>query len=66
MLRKKIQERIDAFGLDLMLAATSVVLVIVGDSVISHVQYPGVGDSHTISVPPDVLEYLVDSLGGRL
>ena len=42
MLRKKIQECIDALGLDLMLAAASIVLVVVGDCVISHVQYPGV------------------------
>ena len=65
MLRKKIQERIDAFGLDLMLSAISIVLVIVRDSAISHVQYPGIGDSHAIGITSDVFQDLTDSLGRR-
>ena len=66
VLREKIQERIDALFLDLMLAATSVVFVIVGDSVISHVQYPGICNGHTIGITSDVFKNLADSLGRRL
>ena len=66
VLRKKIQECIDTLGLDLMLATASVVLVIVGDCAISHVQDPGVSDCHTIGIASDVFKNLADSLGGRL
>ena len=66
VLRKKIQECIDTLGLDLMLATASVVLVIVGDCAISHVQDPGVSDCHTIGVASDVFKNLADSLCGRL
>ena len=66
VLRKKIQERIDAFGLDLMFAATSIVLVIVGNCIVSHVHYSGICNGHTISITSDVLQDLTDSLGRRL
>ena len=66
MLRKKIQERVDAFGLDLMFAAASIVLVIVGNCVVSHVQYSGICNGHTIGIASDVFKNLADSLYGRL
>jgi hypothetical protein len=66
VLREKIQECIDALGLDPMLSAISIVLVIVRDCAISHVQDPGVSDCHTIGIASDVFKNLADSLGGRL
>ena len=66
VLREKIQECIDALGLDPMLSAISIVLVIVRDSAISHVQYPGIGNGHTIGIASDVFQDLTDSLGRRL
>ena len=50
MLRKKIQERVDAFGLDLMFAAASIVLVIVGNCIVCHVHYSGICNGHTIGI----------------
>jgi hypothetical protein len=49
-----------------MLAATPIHLVVVGNLRVSHVQYSGIADSHTIGIAPDVLKNLTDSLGRRL
>ena len=49
-----------------MLAATSVILVVIGNLSVIHIQNPGISDSHTIGIAPDVLKNLVDSLGRGL
>ena len=66
MLGEVIQECVNAISLDLMLAATFVILVVIGYGFVSHVQNPGVGDGHTIGIPPDVFKDLIDSFCRRL
>lgn len=66
MLGEVIQECVNAISLDLMLAATFVILVVIGYGFFSHVQNPGVGDGHTIGIPPDVFKDLIDSFCRRL
>ena len=66
MERQKMKERVDVHGHDAMPAILLVHLVVIGDTSVSHIQYPGVGDGHSIGIAPDVLEHLADTLGGRL
>lgn len=65
VLGEKIQEIDNIHGHDTMLSATSVILVVVGNSIISDVLYPGIADGNPKGISPDVLENLVDSLCRR-
>ena len=66
MKRQQIEELVDVHGHDSMLTTLLVHLVVVGDSPTGNIEYPGVGDSHTIGIATDILEHLTDSLGRRL
>ena len=66
MKREQIKERIDVHGHDSMLAGLLVYLVVVGDSPIGNIKYPGVGDGHTVGIAPDVFEHLTDTFGRGL
>ena len=66
MKRQQIEERIDVHGQDSVLAGLLVHFVVVGDSPVGDIEYPGISDGHAIGIAPDVFEYLPDSLGRRL
>ena len=61
----QIQEVINIHVHNAMFSAFSVVLIVIGDCSVCHVQYPGVRDSHPVSISCDILQHLVDSLGWR-
>ena len=61
----QIQEVINVHVHNAMFPAFPVVLVVIGDCSICHFQYPGVCDSHPVSISCDILQHLVDSLGWR-
>ncbi len=63
MKRQQIEERVDVHGHDSMLTALLVHFVVVGDSSIGNIEYPGIGDGHAVGIAPDVFEHLSDSLG---
>ena len=66
MKRQQAEELVDVHGHDSMLTALFVHLVVVGDSPIGNIEYPGVSDSHSIGIAPDVFEHLSDSFGRGL
>ena len=63
---QQIKERIDVHGHDSMLAGLLVHLIVVGDSRVGDIEYPGVCDSHPVGIAPDVFEDLTDSFGRGL
>ena len=65
VLGEQIQEVNNHHGHDTMLAATSVILVVIGDFLFSHVLYPGIADGNPKGITSDVLENQVDSLCRR-
>ena len=66
MKRQQIKESIDIHGHDAMLARLLVHLVVVGDSPICNIKYPGVGDGYPVGIAPDVFEHQTDSFGRGL
>ena len=62
MKRQQAEESIDVHGHDSMLAALFVHLVVVGDSPVCDIEYPGVGDGHTVGIAPDVFEDLTHTI----
>ena len=66
MKRQQIQKSINGSGHNLMFASFPVILVIVQDFGVGHIQDSGIGYGHTVGIAPDVLEHLSDSLGRRL
>lgn len=66
MKRQQIQKSINGSGHNLMFASFPVILVIVQDSGVGHIQDSGVGYGHTLGIAPDVFEHLSDSLGRGL
>ena len=62
MKRQQAEEGIDVHGHDSMLAALFVHLVVVGDSPVCDIEYPGVGDGHTVGIAPDVFEDLTHTI----
>ena len=60
------QEIINSNVGDFVLPITSVILVIEGNMRVSDIQYPGICDSYTKGIAPDVFKNLADSLCGRL
>ena len=65
VLGEQIQEVNNHHGYDTMLSATSVILVVVGNSIISDVLYPGIADGNPKGITSDVLENQIDSLSRR-
>ena len=66
MKRQQIKESIDIHGHDAMLARLLVYLVVVGDSPLGDIEYPGVGDGYPVGIAPDVFEHQTDSFGRGL
>ena len=66
MKRHQIQKSINGSGHNLMFASFPVILVIVQDFGVGHIQDSGIGYGHTVGIAPDVFEHLSDSLGRRL
>lgn len=66
MKRQQIQKSINGSGHNLMFACFPVILVIVQDFGVGHIQDSGIGYGHTVGIAPDVFEHLSDSLGRRL
>jgi len=66
MKREQIQKSINGSGHNLMFASFPVILVIVQDFGVGHIQDSGIGYGHTVGIAPDVFEHLSDSLGRRL
>ena len=60
------QEIVNSNVGDFVLPTTSVILVIEGNMRVCDIQYPGIGDSHTIGIASDVFEHLIHPLGRRL
>jgi len=65
VLGEQIQEVNNHHGHYTMLVATSVILVVIGDFLVSYVQYPGIADGNPKGITSDVLENQVDSLCRR-
>ena len=63
MKRQQIEERVDVHRHDFMLAEFPVILVIIENLRISHVQNSRISDGHAIGIAPDVLEHLTDAFG---
>jgi hypothetical protein len=66
MKRQQIQKSINGSGHNLMFASFPVILVIVQDFGVGHIQDSGIGYGHTVGIAPDVFEHLSDSFGRRL
>ena len=66
MKRQQIEESIGVHGHDSVLAGLLVHLVVVEDSPLGDIEYPGVGDCHTVGIAPDVFEHLADAFGRGL
>lgn len=62
---EQIQEVVNFHVHNAMLPAFSIILVVVRDGRIGHLQYPGVGDSHPVCIASDILQYLIDSFSRR-
>ena len=65
VLREQIKKAIDIHSHYAMLTSLSVILVVIGYFIIRDLQYPGVGDSHSVGIAGDILEHLTDSLCRR-
>ena len=66
MKRQQIKESIDVHGHDAVLAGLLVHLVVIGDSPLVDIEYPGISDGHTVCIASDVFEHLTDSFGRGL